>query len=366
MPVRVRVKNFQSIREAEVYIDGLSVVTGPNNSGKTALLRAVRGVFTNPPAGPLVRHGAAYLSVELQFDDGTTILWEKGWEKPNRKGAGVNRYKINGVEITTVGRGVPPEVEALGVREIRAASDRVWPQIAQQFSGTLFLVNRPGSAVAEALSDVEKVGKLSRALKLSEKDRRSASSELKVRRKDVKDVEKEVKSFEGLDEVSGRIEALQQARESVLEKAKDLKGVRALREKLETSRGEVERLRGFSVTLPETERATGLKQLLKEVRALEKRREKALKEVEDLEGASVPDLPDPARAQKLSQALGLISDLRGRYLKAKNNLEGFDEKIREAEQNAVEASIEVDSLLGDRGFCPTCNTVHEAGTHAPS
>ena len=185
MAVQVRVQNFQSIADASVSIDGLTVVTGANNSGKTAFMRAIRGVFTNAPPGPLVRHGCAHLSVALTFDDGTSVLWEKGWEKPGRKGKTINRYTVNGKQIATVGRGVPPEVESLGVREISAASDRVWPQIAQQFDGTLFLVNRPGSAVAEALSDVERVGALSSALKASEKDRRSANAELKVRRKDV-------------------------------------------------------------------------------------------------------------------------------------------------------------------------------------
>ena len=108
MAVQVRVQNFQSIEDASVTIDGLTVVTGANHSGKTAFMRAIRGVFTNAPPGPLVRHGCAYLSVSLVFDDGTSVLWEKGWEKPGRKGKTINRYTVNGKQIATVGRGVPP------------------------------------------------------------------------------------------------------------------------------------------------------------------------------------------------------------------------------------------------------------------
>lgn len=364
MGVRVRVKNFQSIREADLYIEGLSVVTGPNNSGKTALLRAVRGVFTNPAAGPLVRYGAAYLSVELVFDDGTRILWEKGWEKPHQKGAGVNRYEINGIPITTVGRGVPPEVESLGVREIRASSERVWPQIAQQFVGTLFLVNRPGSAVAEALSDVEKVGKLTRALKLSEKDRRSVSNELKVRRKDVQDLEAEVSNFDGFDEVKARVERLVARREGAQEDARALKGVKALRAKLRASREDVSRLRGFDVSLPPDKRARDLQILLRDVRALSLRRVKVQRQVQVLVGAPSPDLPDPSRAQKLAKAVGILTDLRTRWKAAQNKLNGFEGQISRAAEAAQEASEEVTRLLGDRGFCPTCKTVHKAGAHA--
>ena len=33
--------NFQSLKDVTAVIDGMTVVTGPNNSGKTALMRAV-------------------------------------------------------------------------------------------------------------------------------------------------------------------------------------------------------------------------------------------------------------------------------------------------------------------------------------
>ena len=82
MAVQVRLKNFQSIEDASLRVEGLTVITGTNHSGKTAVMRAIRGLFTNAPAGPLVRHGAAHLTVALTFDDGTEVVWEKGWEKP--------------------------------------------------------------------------------------------------------------------------------------------------------------------------------------------------------------------------------------------------------------------------------------------
>ena len=97
MATTVHVRDFQSIQDAIIIIDGFTVVTGPNNSGKSALQRAIRGVFTNPPAGSLVRHGAKYLSVTITFSDGQTVCWEKGSK--------VNRYIVNGKLIDNVGRG---------------------------------------------------------------------------------------------------------------------------------------------------------------------------------------------------------------------------------------------------------------------
>jgi len=361
MAVRVRIKNFQSIEDAEIEVDGFAVVTGPNNSGKTALMRAIRGLFINAPPGPLVRHGTNYLSVELEFDDGTTILWEKGTEKPEGKGATVNRYFVNGVKIEGVGRGAPPEIEALGVRQITAASHQVWPQIAQQFDGTLFLVDRPGSAVAEALSDVEKVGKLTGALKLSEKDKRANSSELTVRRKDVKALEAEVEQYLGLKDVTLQVAGLGATRTAAEQAGYALVGVRGLRDRYTEAFGTASVLSGFVEDVPDPKRATRLRDGLAACQGLRTRYRTALSEVAALAGAAAPDIPNPDRAQKLGEEKKAIDALRSRLRKAEKDVDDLAAAGVEAGDKATLAVAAVQDLLGDRGICPTCDTVHAPG-----
>jgi exonuclease SbcC len=403
MPVRVRVQNFQSIKDATVVIDGLTVVTGPNNSGKTAVMRAVRGVFTNAPAGPLVRHGAGYLSVTLTFDDGTEVIWEKGWEKPNRKGKTVNRYFLNGKELQSVGRGVPPEIADLGVREIRASSDRVWPQVAQQFDGTLFLINRPGAAVAEALSDVEKVGRLTKALRFSEKDKRTVTDELRVRRKDLKDAKDEVAAYDGLDAVSETVAGLSEAdllqpwsrlTEAVTlrgrhesaksavdalegfdpdvvpssKKAVDLQAqlgpLVALQKRLKTAREAVDALEGFDpdVVPDEHARPKKLQNLISQLEVLRHRYQSESSAVDALEGFEIPDFPDDRKAERMGMLIEQIEALQRRHEKAKKLVRDLEDEEATAIGTADEAALAVQDALGANGFCPTCNTVHE-GLH---
>jgi DNA repair exonuclease SbcCD ATPase subunit len=448
MAVTARIQNFQSIEDATIVIDGLTVITGTNNSGKTAVMRAIRGVFTNAPPGPLVRHGCAHLSVTLTFDDGTVILWEKGWEKPNRKGKTVNRYTINGKQIATVGRGVPPEVEALGVREIQAASDRVWPQIADQFDGTLFLVNRPGSAVAEALSDVERVGKLTSALKASEKDRRAVNAELKVRRKDVTAHKQEVDRFDGLDGVADQIRDLKDAREALQSSQSEVEQVTDYRDRYQSASASLESLEGFDpAVVPDSQRVTKLSSWSRKLDVLNTYRERYQRAVADfgsLEGFDPAVVPDSQRVEKLRRVVSVVTDFRGQRQRAQERVDALDgfsaaslpdsaevvaqrdhlnevqvyitrrqqalgetqhfdgfvsqdlpsteglDKIRgeidtvnslwerfNAAHEAVdavavdatrvsgelaEAEAEVKRLLGDRGVCPTCNTIHD-GVH---
>ncbi len=403
MAVHVRVQNFQSVEDATIAIDGLTVITGTNNSGKTAVMRAIRGVFTNAPAGPLVRHGCAHLTVVLTFDDGTIIVWEKGWEKPNRKGKTVNRYTINGKQIATVGRGVPPEIEALGVREISAASDRVWPQIAAQMSGDLFLVDRPGSAVAEALSDVERVGKLTSALKASEKDRRSTVSELKVRRKDVTSHQGALDKYDGLDSVGSVVRGLGDTRSALVESEREITEVRALADRYETSRDTLAELDGFDPdvipdstrarklskavalvagfrdqhdttksmvdsldgfdpdVLPDSEKVVELSREIATVRSYRDRFTSAQALVNDFAGVPDTDLPATDRISKIQSSLAVVVDLRKRRLSANTDFTAAATEAKHNAQELAEAEAEVIRLLGDRGVCPTCNTIHEGG-----
>jgi DNA repair exonuclease SbcCD ATPase subunit len=398
---QVRVQNFQSILDQALSIDGLTVITGTNNSGKTAVMRAIRGVFTNAPAGALVRHGCAHLTVTLTFHDGTTLKWEKGWEKPGKKGKTINQYTINGKQIGTVGRGVPPEVEALGVHSVQAASASVWPQIANQFGGALFLVDRPGSAVAEALSDVERVGKLTSALKSSEKDRRSANAELKVRRKDVSSYKEEVSRYDGLDPVADQITGLQAvldqlaAQEHRLEEARRLRvrhqhaqheawllegfdpsvipssdQVTRIMRALQVIRGfhdrhteeekKVQQFSGFEAhTPPSGQMITALASQISALRGLVKLRKGAFEEVSFYIDLPVAPLPGDDRLRKITKVMAQVSELRDRHIKAL----ALTQEVTFAQECSIrdlaQAQDQVKDLLGHLGVCPTCNTLHE-------
>ena len=67
--MKVTVENFQSIKRAEIDVDGFTVITGPNNSGKTALMRAIRGAFQNAPGSAFIRHGEKECRVEVDLGD---------------------------------------------------------------------------------------------------------------------------------------------------------------------------------------------------------------------------------------------------------------------------------------------------------
>lgn len=199
--ITVRIRNYQSIEAADLEVSGLTVLTGSNNSGKSAIFRAIHGVFTNTRGNRFVRKGKDYCTVSLDFHDGQSVMWEKG--------ASVNRYRINGKELNKVSQKVPDEVVQMGVVPVNLSGrDPIWPQFAHQFNGQVFLLDAPGSVLAEAIADVDRVGVLNEALRQAQSDYRSATSELKVRQGDVGRLETQESTFQGLDEIEERANAL--------------------------------------------------------------------------------------------------------------------------------------------------------------
>jgi len=398
MSITVRVQNFQSILDQTVVVDGFTVITGPNNSGKTALLRAIQGVFTNAPAGPLVRHGASHLTVDIDFGDGNRVRWEKG-EK-------INRYTVNGKLLDNVGRGVPPEVAALGLSEIKAGSDRLWPNFAQQFGGVLFLVDRPGSVVAEALSDVDKVGRLTDALRAAESDKRSVLSDLKIRRKDAEDLKKQASQYDGLDNLLTQIsevEELRSALEDIQKKvgfmeqlqsrissqkdtvlrlspvagyrapeyqsAEDLRksigSLAVLQSSIATHKRDLSRLKpvlGFALP-KDPSPIHEIKRDLQDKVSLRSRLAQASKEVGLLSGVSTLSVPDGFKASaQLGVQLRDARKLQSRLTQARKELLVLAKDIETKQGEAEAAEQAVHDLLGEHGECPICHTTFDAGS----
>jgi len=80
---RIILKNFMSHEETVIELaDGVTVLTGPNNTGKSAVVEALRCIVENPPSKELIRHGAQKAEVAVELDSGETIVWERTYTYP--------------------------------------------------------------------------------------------------------------------------------------------------------------------------------------------------------------------------------------------------------------------------------------------
>ena len=201
--MKITVENFQSISKAQVNVKGLTVITGQNNTGKSALARAVSSVFTNPRGNSFVRIGSPSTSVNIDFEDGNEIRWTKG--------KNVNEYEVNGKLIQKVGTEVPEEVyQASLVKPVEVDNKEVYPQVAKQFQ-QVFLIDLPPSSLASALSNVDVIQQLEKASAFVRSDIKEITGQLKTKNSDLTESRDYLKKFNGIDNVEailGHIETL--------------------------------------------------------------------------------------------------------------------------------------------------------------
>lgn len=354
MKVKVRVENFQSIGDAEVEIDGFTVVTGQNNTGKTSLQRAIRGVFQNTPGTAFIREGETQSRVTVDFGDDGKVSWTKGTGARDRPS-----YSINDGEPIHPGSSVPDEVAAFGVVPIQAGGQEIWPTIAPQFSGQVFLLDRPGSAVAEAVADVERVGQLNRALRNSESDKRQTAATLRVRKQDLILAEQDASRYEGLEDALEALEALEVRQEALQRQSLDLDHLKALQSSL--GQAQALSLRLSPVSSVDVPQGGDFHRILEGVRRLyifKRSWDQARQDVARYQRAHQLDIQlDAGKAPKILDALDLLRGFRDRLSQVSQEEARLQDEIRQAEIVLREAQHAVEEAMIAVQKCPLCGAV---------
>ncbi|SDX15322.1 AAA domain-containing protein [Marininema mesophilum] len=223
------IENFQSHERTEVdFSSGLNVFVGPSDSGKSAILRALRWLLYNQPKGKdYIRVGKERCRVTLTLMDGTKICRERS--------ASINRYTINRPgeeEMVFEGFGgqVPLEVmEAHGMHPLKLDTDWHMPaQFGTQLEAP-FLLSETGGVKAKSIGRISGAHLIDIALQGTVKDMRSLSSEMKH---DLEESNRLQESLKTYDELPNQLERLEQAEQS-LQQAEIL---RKRLERLETAR----------------------------------------------------------------------------------------------------------------------------------
>ena len=111
---RFKVKNFQSIKDEELELEGLTVVTGPSNLGKSSLVRSLNALVSNDFHPSWIRNGTKKSELELEFPDPFPVSKIKF-----EKAKSTNQYDVeyrNGhtESLPKVGKNLPEPVAKAG------------------------------------------------------------------------------------------------------------------------------------------------------------------------------------------------------------------------------------------------------------
>lgn len=195
---KLTIQNFQSHAKTELeFSTGVNVIVGSTDSGKTAIIRALRWLIWNRPSGDSIRSNrGGDTSVKLQTDEDIIITRFKG--KTDSYISHVTGEED--VEFKAFGTSVPEEIiNLLNINEIN---------IQQQLDSPFLLTETPG-AVASHFNKVAKLDKIDSSLQKVNSFIRELTSEIKYKEEqEVKQIEG-LKKFEHLEKFEIEVEVLE-------------------------------------------------------------------------------------------------------------------------------------------------------------
>lgn len=211
--LRLTIENFQSHCKTvlEPASDGLlTVVVGPSDTGKTAIIRALRWLLYNVPQGDdFIRVGCTLCRVTLELQSGHKIIRE-------RTKGGVNRYKILAPEADKpetyegFGHVVPLEVRELtGVQPVTIGDLTLNLNMSEQLEGPFLGSAVSGGARARILGKLAGTEEVDHAAKLLGTDLYRVKQDEKRLSADLTELEEKIADYDYLVDMAARIESLE-------------------------------------------------------------------------------------------------------------------------------------------------------------
>jgi len=210
---RIVLENFMSHRRTVIEpAEGLTVLVGPNNCGKSAIVVALQCMNTcDNRSAPFIRHGQKEARVVVETDEGARVEWIRGKNFTN--------YKINGREMTRARR--PEDLdEHLKLAEVQSEDGRKTFDLhfAEQ-KNPIFLLNESGAAAATffaASSDAAYLVQMQSLLKRKESEARTRKRDLESR---IAIEKRQLEVFEALPAIDGQVKQAQETHRQLTDHA---------------------------------------------------------------------------------------------------------------------------------------------------
>lgn len=197
---KIVLHNFMSHAHTELELAPcLTVLTGPNNCGKSAIVAALQAVCGESSGSFMVRHGEKESRVTVETDDGHCVAW--------RRIGGTVSYVVNGREVH---RGVPEDLhDVLQLPTVvsRNGKDEFDVHFGEQ-KKPLFLINESGGRAATFFASSSDAEYLIRMQKLHLENTRTRKTEARVLRNEIAALDRKIEALSPINDLEARTEAL--------------------------------------------------------------------------------------------------------------------------------------------------------------
>lgn len=214
---RVILENFQSHKYSVIdFNEGLNVIVGPSDSGKSAIIRGIKWALYNEPSGDyFIREGATECSVTVEFNDNVIL---KRYRSKYKNAYILTDRDGNEIKFEGFGSGVPEEIiETVGIKKINLDSDSSNAiNLGEQLEGA-FLLSEKTSVRASAIGRLVGVNIIDDALKDVLRDNRNLNINKKNTEDNIQKIEAEIKKFDYLDELKIKFTRLENLKIKLIE-----------------------------------------------------------------------------------------------------------------------------------------------------
>lgn len=206
---RVILENFQSHKHSVVdFNEGLNVIVGPSDSGKSAIIRGIKWALYNEPSGDyFIREGETECSVTLEFNDNIVL---KRYRSKYKNTYILTDRDRNEIKFEGFGSNVPQEIiDTVGIKKINLDSDSSNAiNLGEQLEGA-FLLSEKTSIRASAIGRLVGVNIIDDALKDTLKDIRNLNIKKRNIDDSIQNLEQEIEKFDFLEELKLKLENLE-------------------------------------------------------------------------------------------------------------------------------------------------------------
>ena len=218
------INNFQSHKHSElIFHQGTNVIIGMSDSGKSAIIRAIKWLTQNRPQGDSFRSSwGGSTVVHIETDKDKIDRWKHNYE---------NAYRLDIKTFEAFKTEVPQEIQdALNLTEINFQHQLDSP----------FLLSMSSGDVATYFNKVAKLDKIDTGLQNINSKIRELNQDIKYKGEQKDKLEEELKGFEFLDKFEIEVEVLEEMDKDLLVKESQIRKLSDLRNDLFLTEDDIE------------------------------------------------------------------------------------------------------------------------------